>query len=71
MSDIRVIPLQFSGEEFSVDKDQGLNRFCDFLLSKSLTPYIVEAPVIILEDSRDFEMDGGEYLNYIYLVSSV
>jgi hypothetical protein len=42
----------FSGEEFSVDKDQGLNGFCDFLLSKSVTPYIVEAPVIMLVEAK-------------------
>jgi hypothetical protein len=49
----------FSGEEFSVDKDQGLNGFCDFLLSKSLTPYIVEAPVIMLVEAKKGELDVG------------
>jgi hypothetical protein len=49
----------FSGEEFSVDKEQGLNGFCDFLLSKSLTPYIVEAPVIMLVEAKKGELDVG------------
>jgi hypothetical protein len=49
----------FSGEEFSVDKDQGLNGFCDFLLSKSLTPYIVEAPVIMVVEAKKGELDVG------------
>jgi hypothetical protein len=49
----------FSGEEFSVDKDQGLNGFCDFLLSKSLTPYVVEAPVIMLVEAKKGELDVG------------
>jgi hypothetical protein len=49
----------FSGEEFSVDKDQSLNGFCDFLLSKSLTPYIVEAPVIMLVEAKKGELDVG------------
>jgi hypothetical protein len=49
----------FSGEEFSVDKELGLNGFCDFLLSKSLTPYIVEAPVIMLVEAKKGELDVG------------
>jgi hypothetical protein len=37
----------FSGEEFNVNREIGLNGFCDFLLSKSTTAYIIEAPVIV------------------------
>jgi hypothetical protein len=40
----------FSGEEFSVDRDLGLNGFCDFLLSRSTTPFLIEAPVVMLGD---------------------
>jgi hypothetical protein len=33
-------PIQlFSGEEFNVDRELGLNGFCDFLLSKSTADY--------------------------------
>jgi hypothetical protein len=49
----------FSGEEFSVDKDQGLHGFCDFLLRKSLTPYIVEAPIVMLVEAKKGELDVG------------
>jgi hypothetical protein len=49
----------FSGEEFNVDKDQGLNGFCDFLLSKSTTAYIIEAPVIMLVEAKKGELDVG------------
>jgi hypothetical protein len=31
----------FSGEEFNVDRERGLNGFCDFLLSRSTAPYVI------------------------------
>jgi hypothetical protein len=31
------------GEEFDVDKEQGLNGFCDFLLSKSDNPFTIDS----------------------------
>jgi hypothetical protein len=49
----------FSGEEFSVDRDRGLNGFCDFLLSRSHAPYIVEAPVLMLVEAKKGELDAG------------
>jgi hypothetical protein len=49
----------FSGEEFSVDRELGLNGFCDFLLSKSMTPYIIEAPIIMLVEAKKGELDVG------------
>ncbi len=49
----------FSGEEFNVDKDQGLNGFCDFLFSKSTVPYIIKAPVIMLVEAKKGELDLG------------
>ncbi len=49
----------FSGEEFSVDRDRGLNGFCDFLLSKSATPYIIDAPVMMLVEAKKGELDLG------------
>jgi len=49
----------FSGEEFSVDRERGLNGFCDFLLSKSTTPYLIEAPVVMLVEAKRGELDLG------------
>jgi hypothetical protein len=49
----------FSGEEFSVDRELGLNGFCDFLLSRSVTPYIIEAPIIMLVEAKKGELDLG------------
>ena len=53
-------PIQlFSGEEFNVDREKGLNGFCDFLLSKSKTSYIIEAPIIMLVEAKKGELDVG------------
>ncbi|WP_310417052.1 hypothetical protein [Chamaesiphon sp. OTE_8_metabat_110] len=49
----------FSGEEFTVDKEQGLNGFCDFLLSRSTAPYIIEAPIVMLVEAKKGELDLG------------
>ena len=38
----------FSGEEFDVDRERGLNGFCDFLFSKSENPFTIDAPVLML-----------------------
>ena len=49
----------FSGEEFNVDKDRGLNGFCDFLLSKSTISSIIQAPIIMLVEAKKGELDVG------------
>jgi hypothetical protein len=49
----------FSGEEFNVNREIGLNGVCDFLLSKSTTAYIIEAPVIMLVEAKKGELDVG------------
>jgi Uma2 family endonuclease len=49
----------FSGEEFNVDPEQGLNGFCDFLFSRSKAPYIIQAPVIMLVEAKKGELDVG------------
>ncbi len=49
----------FSGEEFNVDKERGLNGFCDFLLSRSTAPYVIEAPILMLVEAKRGELDAG------------
>jgi hypothetical protein len=49
----------FSGEEFNVDKERGLNGFCDFLLSRSTAPYVIEAPILMLVEAKKGELDAG------------
>jgi hypothetical protein len=36
----------FSGEEFNVDFNVGLNGYCDFLISRSNDQLAIEAPAI-------------------------
>jgi hypothetical protein len=49
----------FSGEEFNVDRERGLNGFCDFLLSRSTAPYVIEAPIVMLVEAKKGELDVG------------
>jgi hypothetical protein len=49
----------FSGEEFNVDRDKGLNGFCDFLLSKSDNPFTVDAPVLMLVEAKRGDIENG------------
>ncbi len=49
----------FSGEEFNVDRERGLNGFCDFLFSRSTTSYIIQAPILMLVEAKKGELDVG------------
>jgi hypothetical protein len=49
----------FSGEEFNVDRERGLNGFCDFLLSKSTISSIIQAPVVMVVEAKKGELDVG------------
>ena len=49
----------FSGEEFNVDRDRGLNGFCDFVFSRSTAPFLIEAPVLMLVEAKRGELDAG------------
>jgi hypothetical protein len=49
----------FSGEEFNVDQSQGLNGFCDFLFTKSINRFSIEAPVLMLVEAKRGEIESG------------
>jgi hypothetical protein len=49
----------FSGEEFNVDQEQGLNGFCDFLFSRSNNPYTIDAPVLMMVEAKRGEIEFG------------
>jgi hypothetical protein len=49
----------FSGEEFNVDRERGLNGFCDFLLTKSTISSIIQAPIVMLVEAKKEELDLG------------
>jgi hypothetical protein len=46
----------FSGVDFTVDKDKGLNGYCDFLISQSPEQLFVGAPVIAIVEAKNDNM---------------
>jgi hypothetical protein len=49
----------FSGTDFSIDLESGLNGICDFLLTRSTNELIIEAPAIILIEAKKGELNAG------------
>jgi len=49
----------FSGIEFDVDKDKGLNGLCDFIISESPEQLFVSAPVITLVEAEKENIIAG------------
>jgi len=49
----------FSGVEFNVDTQQGLNGFCDFLISLSKEQLFVSVPVITLVETKNENLKSG------------
>jgi hypothetical protein len=49
----------FSGIDFTIDAESGLNGICDFLLTRSTNELIIEAPAIILIEAKKGELNAG------------
>ncbi len=49
----------FSGIEFTVDKEQGLNGFCDFIISKSPEQLYLDSPVIAVVEAKNERIAAG------------
>jgi hypothetical protein len=49
----------FSGVDFSVDAESGLNGICDFLLTRSSNELIVKAPAIVLLEAKKGDLNAG------------
>jgi len=49
----------FSGVDFNVDQQKGLNGFCDFLISLSQEQLFVRAPVIMLVETKNENLKSG------------
>ncbi len=49
----------FSGVDFTVDSQQCLNGFCDFILSLSSEQLLVRSPVIVLVESKNENLKSG------------
>lgn len=49
----------FSGVDFTVDSQQGLNGFCDFIVSLSPEQLLVRNPVVVLVESKNENLRSG------------
>ena len=49
----------FSGTDFNVDFDKGLNGICDFIISLSPEQLFVKAPVITLVEAKNDNIKSG------------
>lgn len=49
----------FSGIEFDVDKDRGLNGFCDFLISQSPIQQFVSTPIVAIAEAKNDNPQNG------------
>lgn len=49
----------FSGIEFNVDKDLGLNGYCDFIISHSRQQFFIESPVVALVEAKNDNLKSG------------
>jgi len=49
----------FSGVDFTVESDRGLNGVCDFLLSRSPEQLFVKAPVVTVVEAKNENLKSG------------
>lgn len=49
----------FSGIEFTVDKEKGLNGFCDFIISASQEQLLLVSPVIAVVEAKNENIIAG------------
>jgi len=49
----------FSGIDFTVDKERGLNGFCDYLISHSPEQFYVDVPVVAIVEAKNDNMISG------------
>ena len=49
----------FSGTEFNVDRDLGLVGTCDFIISASPKQFALEAPVLVLVEAKQADLNLG------------
>jgi hypothetical protein len=49
----------FSGVDFTVAPEQGLNGYCDFIVSRSPEQLFIAAPVLIVIEAKNENIKGG------------
>jgi len=56
----RRLPISFfSGIEFTVDKDKGLNGFCDFIVSQSPEQLFLDTPILAIVEAKNERIAAG------------
>ncbi len=50
----------FSGVEFEVDEDQGLNGTCDYLFTRSREQSIITSPVLAVVEAKKEDLQPGQ-----------
>lgn len=49
----------FSGVEFTVDRNKGLNGFCDYIVSQSSEQLYIDAPVLMIVEAKNENIIAG------------
>ena len=49
----------FSGVEFNVDREKGLNGICDYLISRSKEQLYVSSPVVTIVEAKNDNLKSG------------
>jgi hypothetical protein len=49
----------FSGNNFDVDIEKGLNGYCDFIISRSKEQLMINAPVVIIVEAKNENIKDG------------
>lgn len=49
----------FSGVEFNVDLQRGLNGVCDFIMTRSPEQFFISAPVMVIVEAKNENITGG------------
>lgn len=49
----------FSGSDFNVDWEKGLNGYCDFIISRFKEQLTINAPVAIIVEAKNENIKGG------------
>ncbi len=49
----------FSGIDFNVEKDRGLNGFCDYIISRSPEQFYLERPIITIVEAKNENIISG------------
>lgn len=49
----------FSGYEFNIDKNSGLNGYCDFILSAPSSVFWVEAPAFFIVETKKIDIEDN------------